>query len=93
MVIMNASHAVDLAETQQPNLYAAAIVLFSLVLIVVLLRFWCRWINAAGFWIDDWLICVALVRFYIVITDLTSPHLPAVRCLFFFLFLFLLFFF
>ncbi|KAI0471178.1 integral membrane protein [Xylaria cf. heliscus] len=57
---MNANRAVNLSETLQPNLYAAIIISFSLAIIVVALRFWCRWSNGVGFWADDWLILVAL---------------------------------
>ncbi|KAJ8108896.1 hypothetical protein ONZ43_g6288 [Nemania bipapillata] len=58
---MNLSRAaVDLSETRQPNLYAAIIISFFLAVIVVALRFWCRWNNGVGFWVDDWLILVAL---------------------------------
>lgn len=53
--------SVDLSETRQPNLYAATIVPGFFALVCVSLRFWSRWINRAGFWLDDWLIVCALV--------------------------------
>lgn len=53
--------SVDLSETRQPNLYAATIVPGFFALVCVTLRFWSRWTNRAGFWLDDWLILCALV--------------------------------
>lgn len=52
---------VDLSETRQPNLYAATIVPGAFAFICVVLRFWSRWINRAGFWLDDWLVLCSLV--------------------------------
>ncbi|KAJ3577516.1 hypothetical protein NPX13_g3052 [Xylaria arbuscula] len=57
---MNLPRTVDLSESLQPNLYAAIIISFFLAVIVVALRFWCRWSNGVGYWVDDWLILVAL---------------------------------
>ncbi|KAI1370590.1 hypothetical protein F4677DRAFT_465074 [Hypoxylon crocopeplum] len=53
--------SVDLSENRQPNLYASSTIPFFFALVSVALRFWCRWINRAGFWLDDWLILFALV--------------------------------
>ncbi|PYH49850.1 uncharacterized protein BP01DRAFT_309921 [Aspergillus saccharolyticus JOP 1030-1] len=52
--------SVDLAATRQPNLYASSILPFCIAFICVALRFWCRWRNTAGVWIDDWLILASL---------------------------------
>lgn len=53
--------SVDLSETMQPNLYASSTIPYVIALTCVVLRFWCRWFNKAGFWLDDWLILIALV--------------------------------
>ncbi|KAI1734286.1 integral membrane protein [Xylaria scruposa] len=58
--MMDLPRSIDLSESLQPNLYAAIIISFFLAIIVVALRFWCRWNNTVGFWADDWLILVAL---------------------------------
>lgn len=50
-----------LAESRQPNIYAAEITTYAFALLAVSLRFWSRRIKAAGYWIDDWLILVAMV--------------------------------
>ncbi|KAI1157677.1 hypothetical protein F5B18DRAFT_644061 [Nemania serpens] len=52
--------SVDLSETMQPNLYASSTIPYVIALTCVVLRFWCRWFNKAGFWLDDWLILIAL---------------------------------
>lgn len=53
--------SVNLSETMQPNLYASSTIPYAIALTCVILRFWCRWFNGAGFWLDDWLILLALV--------------------------------
>ncbi|KAI7783716.1 hypothetical protein LA080_011425 [Diaporthe eres] len=62
----------DLSETRQPNLYAATIVPGFFALVCVSLRFWSRWTNRAGFWLDDWLIVCALE----FLRALTSTGVP-----------------
>ncbi|KAI1201560.1 hypothetical protein F5X97DRAFT_338501 [Nemania serpens] len=52
--------SVNLSETMQPNLYASSTIPYAIALTCVILRFWCRWFNGAGFWLDDWLILLAL---------------------------------
>ncbi|KAI1189305.1 hypothetical protein F5B17DRAFT_450211 [Nemania serpens] len=52
--------SVDLSETMQPNLYASSTIPYAIALTCVILRFWCRWYNGAGFWLDDWLIIIGL---------------------------------
>ncbi|KAJ5287687.1 hypothetical protein N7478_003373 [Penicillium angulare] len=52
--------SVDLSENQQPNLYASSTIPFIIALLCVGLRFWCRWKNTAGWWLDDWLILASL---------------------------------
>lgn len=53
---------VDLTETKQPVLYAAVITTYGLAVIAVLLRFLARRLRRLDWWLDDWLILVALVR-------------------------------
>ncbi|KAI0514755.1 hypothetical protein F5B22DRAFT_647233 [Xylaria bambusicola] len=50
----------DLTETMQPNLYASSTVPYTIALTCTALRLWCRWMNRAGLWLDDWLILIAL---------------------------------
>lgn len=50
-----------LAQSQQPNLYAAAIIPYSLSICAVIARLWCRWTKRAGYKSDDILIIFALV--------------------------------
>ncbi|KAI5926280.1 integral membrane protein [Camillea tinctor] len=57
---LRAAEDVDLSESRQPDLYASIIICFFAAMACVLLRFWCRWVKGSGFWIDDWLILVAL---------------------------------
>ncbi|KAJ5622633.1 integral membrane protein [Penicillium herquei] len=52
--------SVDLSETRQPNLYASSTIPLFIAFLCVGLRFWCRWRNAAGLWLDDWLILGSL---------------------------------
>ncbi|KAI0846127.1 hypothetical protein F5Y00DRAFT_272233 [Daldinia vernicosa] len=52
--------SVDLSENRQPELYAPITICFFIALVSVALRFWCRWINKARLWLDDWLILFAL---------------------------------
>lgn len=52
---------VDLSENRQPDLYAAAAIPYFFALVAVALRFWSRWTMRAGWWLDDWLVLVALV--------------------------------
>lgn len=54
--------SMDLSQTRQPSLYASSTVPFFAAFLCVGLRFWCRWKNTAGLWLDDWLILVSLVR-------------------------------
>ncbi|KAI1178724.1 hypothetical protein F4777DRAFT_536536 [Nemania sp. FL0916] len=58
---MHLVRAVDLSESRQPDLYAAIIVSFFFAIVAVGLRFWSRWIQGSGFWLDDWAILVALI--------------------------------
>ena len=51
----------DTEETQQPSLYSATIATYLLASIAVSLRFWSRRLKGAGWWLDDWLVLVALV--------------------------------
>lgn len=51
-----------LAETLQPNIYAACIIPFILAIAAICARFWCRWIKSAGYKTDDFLMIPALVR-------------------------------
>ncbi|KAH6649103.1 integral membrane protein [Truncatella angustata] len=48
--------SVDLSENRQSSLYASSTIPCGIALICVALRFWCRWTNRAGLWLDDWLI-------------------------------------
>ncbi|KAI1126286.1 hypothetical protein F5Y10DRAFT_278912 [Nemania abortiva] len=57
---LSLARSVDLSETRQPDLYASSTIPYVFSLICVLLRFWCRWVNRAGFWLDDWLILLSL---------------------------------
>ncbi|PYH67482.1 uncharacterized protein BO88DRAFT_344157 [Aspergillus vadensis CBS 113365] len=50
----------DLSESRQPNLYASSTIPFFIAVLCVSLRFWCRWKNTAGLWLDDWLILASL---------------------------------
>ncbi|KAK9769640.1 putative Integral membrane protein [Seiridium cardinale] len=50
----------DLSDNKQPDLYASSTIPCIAALLCVVLRFWCRWSQRAGFWIDDWLIVVGL---------------------------------
>ncbi|OJZ90167.1 hypothetical protein ASPFODRAFT_202724 [Aspergillus luchuensis CBS 106.47] len=50
----------DLSESRQPNLYASSTIPFFIAVVCVSLRFWCRWKNTAGLWLDDWLILASL---------------------------------
>ncbi|KAJ5731678.1 uncharacterized protein N7483_006186 [Penicillium malachiteum] len=52
--------SVDLSETRQPNLYASSTIPLFIACLCVGLRFWSRWKNAAGLWLDDWLILGSL---------------------------------
>ncbi|RYP41312.1 hypothetical protein DL769_011578 [Monosporascus sp. CRB-8-3] len=52
--------AVDISENRQPNLYASSTIPFFFSVVTVILRFWCRWVNGAGFWLDDYLVLFAL---------------------------------
>lgn len=54
--------SVDLSESRQSNLYASSTIPFFVAVLCVGLRFWCRWKNTAGIWVDDWLILASLVR-------------------------------
>ncbi|RWA04860.1 hypothetical protein EKO27_g10242 [Xylaria grammica] len=54
------SVSVDLSETMQPNLYASSTIPYVISVACVILRLWCRWVNRAGLWLDDWLVLVAL---------------------------------
>lgn len=54
--------SVDLSQNRQASLYASSTIPFALAFFCVGLRFWCRWKNAAGLWIDDWLILASVVR-------------------------------
>lgn len=47
-----------LAETLQPNIYAACIIPMFFSVVAVAARFWCRWIKRAGYKLDDYLIIV-----------------------------------
>ncbi|CAI6101420.1 unnamed protein product [Clonostachys chloroleuca] len=53
--------SMDLSETRQPSLYASSTIPFVFAVACVGSRFWCRWTNKAGFWLDDWLILFALI--------------------------------
>ncbi|KAI1146945.1 hypothetical protein F4825DRAFT_472058 [Nemania diffusa] len=55
------STSINLSETHHPNLYASSTIPYVIALACVILRFWCRWVNGAGFWLDDWLVLIALV--------------------------------
>ncbi|GLA28505.1 hypothetical protein AnigIFM63326_006084 [Aspergillus niger] len=52
--------SVDLSESRQSNLYASSTIPFFVAVLCVGLRFWCRWKNTAGIWVDDWLILASL---------------------------------
>ncbi|KAI1428107.1 hypothetical protein F5Y12DRAFT_782831 [Xylaria sp. FL1777] len=52
--------SVDLSETMQPNLYASSTIPYIIALVCSILRLWCRWINGAKLWVDDWLLLIAL---------------------------------
>lgn len=64
-----------LAETLQPNIYAACIIPFTLSVMAVCARFWCRWTKSAGYKIDDFLIIVALVGACIFMGSNSGPRL------------------
>ena len=53
----------DLAqsETRQSSLYEAIITTYILAFIAVSLRFYSRRLKKAGWWLDDWMILIALV--------------------------------
>jgi hypothetical protein len=50
-----------LEESRQGDLYAAATVPFFFAMVAVGLRFWSRKTMRTGWWLDDWLIFIALV--------------------------------
>ncbi|KAJ6015163.1 hypothetical protein N7540_009754 [Penicillium herquei] len=52
--------SVDLSETRQHDLYASSTIPLFIAFLCVGLRFWSRWKNAAGLWLDDWLILGSL---------------------------------
>ncbi|KAI0902725.1 hypothetical protein F4823DRAFT_629953 [Ustulina deusta] len=51
---------VDLSENMQPNLYASSTIPYTIALACCILRLWCRWVKGASFWLDDWLVLIAL---------------------------------
>ena len=53
---------VNIHASKQGQLYAATIVTWSLAAIAVALRFWSRRLVKAGYWLDDWLALLVLVR-------------------------------
>lgn len=61
-IMSHSMPSVDLSQTRQPSLYASSTIPFSIAFLCVGLRFWCRWKNTAGLWLDDWLILASLVR-------------------------------
>lgn len=51
---------------QGPHIDAAAYIMLILVTIAVALRFCSRYVaHKAGFWWDDWLALIALVRYFL----------------------------
>ena len=59
----SASANVDLSESQQPRLYGTYSSTWLLAIIAVALRMLCRKrLSRAGFWWDDYVICLSLVR-------------------------------
>ena len=59
----SAAGPIDLYESQQPRLYAAYSVTYSLAVIAVCLRLISRkHLSKAGLWWDDYAICFSLVR-------------------------------
>ncbi|KAI0409322.1 hypothetical protein F4802DRAFT_593599 [Xylaria palmicola] len=56
-----ATASVDLSENKQPNLYASSTIPYSIALVSVILRLWCRWAKGAKIWLDDGLILIALI--------------------------------
>lgn len=51
-----------LAQSLQPNIYAACIIVTVAATIAVALRLLCRRLAKAYLWWDDWIIIAALVR-------------------------------
>ena len=51
--------------SRQPQLYASIIITYFLAISAVILRFISRRLKKAGWWVDDWLILVALVPNFI----------------------------
>ncbi|KAI0869291.1 hypothetical protein GGS24DRAFT_512193 [Hypoxylon argillaceum] len=64
------STSINLSETHHPNLYASSTIPYVIALACVILRFWCRWVNGAGFWLDDWLVLIALIFATDLLADL-----------------------
>lgn len=50
-----------LAESRQPDLYAAVIATWLSAFVVIALRFWSRKLKGAEYGLDDWLISAAMV--------------------------------
>lgn len=65
----NSMPSVDLSQTHQPSLYASSTIPFAIAFLCVGLRFWCRWKNTAGLWLDDWLILASLVCMVASVSD------------------------
>ena len=51
----------DIHESRQPQLYASGIITYTLAVLAVGLRLWCRKLLKSGFRLDDWLIVAAVV--------------------------------
>lgn len=54
----------DISESKRPLLFAIYSLTYALALVAVFLRLYCRMVaSKAGLWWDDYLICIALVRY------------------------------
>ena len=59
-------------QSKAAQFYAAAITTYALAVIAVALRVWARRLMRARFWVDDWIIAVALVQHHISIRLLST---------------------